>query len=71
MDVEVVGIVVIGVFGMVVIGVTGFITGTEELFGAGVGVATVVLPGPIKLAARIYWVSAACCSGVAVLFATA
>jgi len=68
--------VVIGVLGIVVIGVTGFVEGCR---GAGVprgrtGGAVdgvVVLPGPMRLAARIYCVRAACCSGVAVPLATA
>ena len=68
--------VAIGVLGIVVIGVTGFVAGCR---GAGVprgraGGAVediVVLPGPMRLAARIYCVKAACCSGVAVPFATA
>ena len=67
---------VIGGLGIVVIGVTGFVAGCR-----GVGVPrgrageavddVVVRPGPMRLAARIYWVRAACCSGVAVPFATA
>jgi hypothetical protein len=79
------GIVVTGVLGTGVTGVSGFNTGggTGDVLslvgsgaagGRGVGVAGVDKEDfgvPKRLAARMYCANAACCSGVAVLFATA
>jgi len=56
--------------GIVVTGVIGFGAAGEGVAGAEAAAAA-VFAGPKRLAARIYCANAACCSGVAVLFATA